>query len=121
MLLHHVVVVEQPLARRPDVRSRRRRAHQPRVRVGQHLPGDVEPAEQPRLARSLRERADDLRASQAPRALGEAVGAEQLALDRTREEVLRGLGTREERAAAFEQCVHPGAVKGGRSEVAQAE
>ncbi len=88
VLLHHVVVVEQPLARRPDVHVAVGSRREAVVGVVQDAPGLREAGQQGSLPAPPHRRGQALRAGDGAGLLGELVGAQQLAPDGAREELV---------------------------------
>jgi hypothetical protein len=82
-----VEVVEQPLASGPDVNLTIGGSDQPGVSIGQDTSGPIEASQKtdvpPPADREALSPRDDARA------LGEALGAKQLAPDRPREQIVR--------------------------------
>jgi len=82
-------VIQQPLAGRADVVVTLRGQGKAVVRVGYDAASQVEPLEEP-VARARWARGEPLTLRQRPRALGKMLGAQQLAPDRTGEELVEG-------------------------------
>ena len=89
MLLDHVEVVEQPLAGRPDVVVPLLGGGEPVVGVGEDPAGLVESREQV-VTGPGGPRGEPLPLREGPRALGQALGAQQLAPDRAGDELVEG-------------------------------
>ena len=114
VLLHHVQVVEQPFPGGPDVVVPLRRLGEPVMRVGEDLPGLVQAIQQP-MARPRRLCREALAARHGPGLLGQALGAEQLAPDRAREQLVHGRLGRDAGKAAGEGGRQRDARDGGLS------
>ena len=91
VLLHHVEVVEQPLARRADVDVAVGGGREPLVRIVEDAAGLVQPGEEPRAPAGGLGR-NPLLPRDGPGPLGEVLGAQQLAADRAGEQIVRGGG-----------------------------
>ena len=106
MFLDHVDVVQQPLAGWPDVVVPLLGGGEPVVGVGDDPAGLVQSLEQV-VTGPGGPRGEPLRLGQGPRALGQALGTEQLAPDRAGDELVEG-GT----GAAAVQAAGDGAERG---------
>jgi hypothetical protein len=91
VFLHHVVIVEKPLAGGADVCGPVGGGGEPSVGVVEDDPGGVEPREEGR-ASAATGAGQPLAGGKLPGALGEVLGSEQLAADRAGDEVLTGGG-----------------------------
>ncbi|HVE79257.1 MAG TPA: hypothetical protein VNA89_10370, partial [Gemmatimonadaceae bacterium] len=89
MLLHDVEVVEQPFACGADVGFPVRRGGETRVGTVQDPPGAIEAHEQRRAPPPPAGRGQALLARDGASALGEVLGAQQLAADWSREQLVR--------------------------------
>ncbi len=88
MLLDHVEVVEQPLAGRPHVHLALRSFRQPDVDVVQDPAGLVQPGKESGVPPPLAAGSQALSLGHRAGALGEVLGAQQLAPDRSGENLL---------------------------------
>src|SRR5204863_2389824 len=93
VLLDHVRIVEEPLARGADVLVGVRGCGEPGSRRLEDVPRIVEPRQQRRAAIPLIERTEDLRARDLADTVGEPLYAEELATDRTGQNVMRRTGS----------------------------
>ena len=89
MLLHHVVVVEQPIARGTDVRAGRHRRAQPCVRIRDDVARIIQAREQPCLTGARRRFREPLPTRHRAGAPRQVPGAEQLATQGTRHQFFR--------------------------------
>jgi hypothetical protein len=92
VVLHDVIVVEQPLPSRADVKAPVG-GGEPRVRVLEDAPGAVEAVEERRPAADAFSPVQALPRGQGMGTLAQMLGAEQFATDGAGEQILAGVGT----------------------------
>ncbi len=98
VLLHHVIVVQQPLAGGADVGAAIGGGGELGVRVIQGAAGVVEPGEERRAPPVRRHLREPLPRGHVLGPLGQVLGAEQLAADRAGQQIVADVGARSESA-----------------------
>jgi hypothetical protein len=105
VVLDHVVVVEQPFPGGADVDAPIGRAGEPVMRDLQDPARAVEAIEQGSPPTRLLSPVQPLAGRQALGALGQMLGAQQLATDRPREQIFAGVGTARDEAGDELGCL----------------
>ena len=94
MLLHDVIVVEQPIRRRSSVNTCRRRREQSLLRIGQNASRCCQPREEARRSEWRATRDQTLLARDGACPCGEVVRAEQIAADWARQQFVSRFSAR---------------------------